>query len=74
MDQNKQRIAIVEACEGKKCRYVEGLRREGLAKSEALKLLIRTLDAEKIEPTLPVDYSKVIHPQRGYAITQILDS
>ena len=49
-------------------------KREGRSKSEALELLIRTPDAEKIEPTLPVDYSKVIHPQRGYAITQILDS
>jgi hypothetical protein len=52
-------------------RIVRLAKREKRTKSDALELLIRTQEAEQIEPTLPVDYSHLM-PQRGYAVSQIL--
>lgn len=49
-------------------------KREGRTPSSALEVLIRTQESEKIEPTLPVDYSMMTQFQKGYAISQILDS
>lgn len=39
--------------------------------SQAAELLMRTADSEKIEPTLPVDYSHLM--TKGYSVTQILN-
>lgn len=48
-------------------------KREGIIASKALELLIRTEESEKIEPTQPVDYSKIAHRGTGYTVTHILD-
>ena len=48
-------------------------KREGIQPSKALEKLVRTLESEKIEPTLPVDYSKIHHRERSYTVTIILD-
>jgi hypothetical protein len=48
-------------------------KREGIAPSKALELLVRTAESEKIEPTQVVDYSKINHRGTGYTVTNILD-
>lgn len=48
-------------------------KREKRTRSAALEILIRTEESEKIEPTLPVDYSHLLNPQRGYILSNILD-
>lgn len=48
-------------------------KREKIQPSKALEKLIRTMESEKIEPTLPVDYTKIHHRERGYTVTSILD-
>ena len=48
-------------------------KREGTTISKALEKLVRTDESERIEPTIPVDYSKIHHRERGYSVTSILD-
>jgi len=48
-------------------------KREGTTISKALERLVRTEESERIEPTIPVDYSKIHHRERGYTVTKILD-
>jgi hypothetical protein len=48
-------------------------KREGIQPSKALEMLVRTMESESIEPTIPVDYSKIHHRERGYSVTNILD-
>ncbi len=48
-------------------------KREGITISKALEKLVRTEESERIEPTIPVDYSKIHHRERGYTVTKILD-
>lgn len=48
-------------------------KREKILMSKALEKLVRTEESERIEPTIPVDYSKIHHRERGYTITKILD-
>jgi predicted DNA-binding protein len=55
-------------------RIVRLAKREGRSMSAAVELLIRTQESEKIEPTLPVDYSILTQLQKGYMVSQILDS
>jgi hypothetical protein len=55
-------------------RIVRLAKREGRSMSAAVELLIRTQESEKIEPTLPVDYSILTQFQKGYTVSQILDS
>ena len=40
--------------------------------SQAAELLIRTQESERVEPTLPVDYSHIM-PKNSYTVTQILN-
>lgn len=40
--------------------------------SKAAELLFRTPDAEKIEPTLPVDYSHLLNKGGSYTVSQLL--
>ena len=47
--------------------------REKILMSKALEKLVRTEESERIEPTIPVDYSKIHHRERGYTVTKILD-
>ena len=42
--------------------------------SQATELLIRTLESEKIEPTMPVDYSHLLNKRNSYSVTQILNT
>jgi hypothetical protein len=48
-------------------------KREGLNKSQALELLVRTEESERVEPTQVVDYSKINQRGAGYSVTHILD-
>jgi hypothetical protein len=48
-------------------------KREKILMSKALEKLVRTDESERIEPTIPVDYSKIHHRERGYTVTKILD-
>ena len=48
-------------------------KREKITISKALEKLVRTEESERIEPTIPVDYSKIIYKERGYSVTNILD-
>ena len=48
-------------------------KREKITRSKALEKLVRTDESERIEPTIPVDYSKIIYKDRGYSVTSILD-
>jgi|GEM_PF-5367933 cytidylate kinase len=48
-------------------------KREKILMSKALEKLVRTEESERIEPTIPVDYSKIHHRERGYTVTKILD-
>ena len=48
-------------------------KRERIGLAQALEKLIRTEESERIEPTIPVDYSKIHHRERGYSVTNILD-
>jgi len=48
-------------------------KREKINKSQALELLVRTAESERIEPTQLVDYSKIHHRGTGYTVTHILD-
>jgi hypothetical protein len=48
-------------------------KREGINKSQALELLVRTEESERVEPTQVVDYSKIAHCGTGYTVTHILD-
>jgi len=41
--------------------------------SQAAELLIRTQESEKIEPTMPVDYSHLLKKGVGYTVSQILN-
>jgi predicted DNA-binding ribbon-helix-helix protein len=41
--------------------------------SQAAELLMRTQESEKIEPTLPVDYSHLLKKSNGYTVSQILN-
>jgi hypothetical protein len=41
--------------------------------SEAAELLLGTPDSEKIEPTLPVDYSHLLKKGGSYTISQLLN-
>ncbi len=41
--------------------------------SQAVELLIRTADSEKIEPTLPVDYSHILNKGGSYTVSQLLN-
>ena len=41
--------------------------------SQAAELLIRTQESEKIEPTLPVDYSHLMNKHATYTVSQILN-
>ena len=47
--------------------------REKCSVSQAAEMLIRTADSEKIEPTLPVDYSHLINKANTYTVSQILN-
>ncbi len=42
--------------------------------SQAAELLIRTQESEKIEPTMPVDYSYLLNKRNSYSVTQILNT
>jgi macrodomain Ter protein organizer (MatP/YcbG family) len=42
--------------------------------SQAVELLIRTAESEKIEPTMPVDYSHLLNKKNSYSVTQILNT
>lgn len=48
-------------------------KRENITKSQALELLVRTEESERVEPTQVVDYSKIHHRGTGYTVTHILD-
>lgn len=48
-------------------------KREKILMSKALEKLVRTEESERIEPTIPVDYTKIHHRERGYTVTKILD-
>ena len=41
--------------------------------SQAVELLIRTQESEKIEPTLPVDYSHILNKGGNYTVSQLLN-
>jgi macrodomain Ter protein organizer (MatP/YcbG family) len=41
--------------------------------SQAVELLIRTQDSERIEPTLPVDYSHILNKGGSYTVSQLLN-
>jgi hypothetical protein len=41
--------------------------------SKAAELLFRTDDSEKIEPTLPVDYSHILNKGGSYTVSQLLN-
>ena len=41
--------------------------------SQAVELLIRTQDSERIEPTLPVDYSHILNKGGNYTVSQLLN-
>jgi hypothetical protein len=41
--------------------------------SQAVELLIRTQESEKIEPTLPVDYSHILNKGGSYTVSQLLN-
>jgi hypothetical protein len=41
--------------------------------SRAVELLIRTQESEKIEPTMPVDYSHLLNKSHGYTVYQLLE-
>jgi hypothetical protein len=40
---------------------------------QAVELLIRTQESEKIEPTMPVDYSHLLTKKNGYTVYQLLE-
>ena len=54
-------------------RIVRLAKREGRSMSAALELLVRTQESEKIEPTIPVDYTSFLTPRKGYSVSSILD-
>jgi hypothetical protein len=41
--------------------------------SQAAELLIRTQESERIEPTLPVDYSHILNKAGSYTVSQLLN-
>jgi len=41
--------------------------------SQAAELLIRTQESERIEPTLPVDYSHILNKGGSYTVSQLLN-
>lgn len=48
--------------------------RKGCSVSQAAERLFRTTDSEKIEPTLPVDYSHILTDGGHYTIYQLLNT
>lgn len=70
----EQRITVTFRLSYETYQRVQRLaKREKILMSKALEKLVRTEESERIEPTIPVDYSKIHHRERGYTVTKILD-
>jgi len=71
----EQKAAIVLRLEQETYQRIRRLAlRKDCSVSQAAELLFRTPDSEKIEPTLPVDYSHIMKKGGYYTISQLLNT